>query len=481
MTAASAGKLDEWGLRAAEQLETSVGAWVALASYKRLLDAAPPVRERALLGAMRCAAALRDDRELEPLVARWSRATADLITEEPITLARAELARGKPALAASLARAELARRPGARSAYAAARLLEAASDAEAGAALALAQAVALRESDAGIAAACAARRLELLEEHARGVPGAPFRPTALAIVEGIDPARAEGSAAWWTARARLLSPGRFVRAGALSVLAELVAQGRPQLAPVAAAAIARHLDAMGVRLTPLESERALAGLRALPEGPARDHAVTRAEAVRALAASGDGAAREATARSAADADPATRELAARTRAQGDGPVSVRLGRDRFTDPFTRLAALGVEAMAAMAVRRDDAAASALLEAWRGIGPGEAVPAPLWTATSTALAARAEVRAAGARLGAALVVRAGGEPPGGFHRFGEALALAGADDAALEATRLAARGREPGAVQSLARTAASVAWKAHARGDHERARTLLLEARSAARG
>ncbi len=479
MSVTSAGRLDEWGLRAAEQLETSVGAWVALASYKRLLEAAPPIGTRALLGALRCAAALKDDRELESLVARWSRAAADVVTDEPIAIARAELARGSTAIAAGLARAEVARRPGARSAYAAARLLEAALQEDAVASLERAQGVAMREGDHGIAAACAARRLEHLEEAARALPGSPWRAEAVAIVDEVDPAHAEGAVALWIARARLLAPGRFTRAGALSVLGDLVARGRPPVAAAAAAVVARHVDSMAARLTPLEAERAIAALRAMPEGAAREVAIARVEAVRAIAAAPPGTERDAAARAAAEADPTTRELAARTRAMDEVPVSVRLGRERFVDPFARLAALGVEALSALGARRSDAAIEVLGDAFRSVGPGEAIPAPLWVATRTALAARGDVRSAGAQLGAALIARAAGEPPEGFHAFGEALAAAGADEAALEATRRALRAREPGAAESMVRIAVAAAWRAHARGDVVRARTLLVEARAAA--
>ena len=56
---------DELGLKAAEQLEASVGPYVALASYKRLFGAEGSVREQGVLGALRCAIKLGDDREVE--------------------------------------------------------------------------------------------------------------------------------------------------------------------------------------------------------------------------------------------------------------------------------------------------------------------------------------------------------------------------------------------------------------------------------
>lgn len=472
------GRLDEWGLRAAEQLETSVGPWVALASYKRLLDAAAPVGGRALQGALRCAAALGDDTELDGLVARWSGSDPDLATDLPLAIARGQLARGRREVAAALARAEIARRPTARSAYGAARLLEAAHDEAAGPTLRRAQALAIAEGDVAIAAACAARRLEVLEAAARAAPGAPFRAHALAIAADVDPTSVVGAPAWWVARARLLAPGRFVRAGALSALGGLVASGPPPLARAAAAAIARHVDAMGSRLSALEGERALAGLRALPEGPVRDVALTRLAAVRSIAEAAHGPARDAAAREAADDDAATHELAARARALGDGPVTLRFGRERFVDPFTRLAALGLEALAAMAQKKVDHAAEALDAAWPLVGPGDPAPAPLWTAAWIGLGRRGHVRAGAARLASTLVGRAGGEPPDGFRPLGEALGAAGATDAALEALRHAVRAREPHAEGAMARAAVAAGWRAYERGDLAHARDLLGEGRAA---
>jgi hypothetical protein len=474
-------RFDEWGLRAAEGLETSVGPWVALASYRRLLDAPEPIGTRALVGAMRCAAALGDDGELEALAERWSRADGAAVTDVPVQLARAQLARGRAAPAAALARAELARRRDARSAYAAARLLEAAGDGSAGAVLRDAQALAVAENDGVVASRCAARRLELLEVAARAAPGAPFRAHALAIAEPIDLEGAEPAAALWIAKARLLAPRRFVRAGALSRLGAIVEQGGTALARPAAFAIARHVDGMGARLTAIEAERAAAGLRALPEGLVRDAALARLAALRAVAAASPGAARDAAMQRAAADDPATHELASRARALAAGPVSVRFGRERFVDPFTRLAALGLEALAAMAQRRGEAAGEALDAAWPLVGPGDAAPAPLWTATVHGLLQRGAARAAAARLGAALVGRAGGEPPGGFRPVGEALVVAGAGEAALEALRRAERGREAGAGEALARAAVAEGWRAHERGDAARARALLVEGRELARG
>ena len=88
--------LDELGLRAAEQLEASVGAYVALASYKRLLGAEPPIRGKAALGALRAAIDLRDEAEIRALLPVWANETAEAVDASGFAL---RLLAHKPVLA----------------------------------------------------------------------------------------------------------------------------------------------------------------------------------------------------------------------------------------------------------------------------------------------------------------------------------------------------------------------------------------------
>jgi len=100
---------DELGLRAAEQLEASVGAYVALASYKRLLAAEPPIRGKAALGALRCAVELGDDAETQLLFARWGEEKS--LDVDASGLALRLLRAGRSRLAVGLAEVEVERRP----------------------------------------------------------------------------------------------------------------------------------------------------------------------------------------------------------------------------------------------------------------------------------------------------------------------------------------------------------------------------------
>jgi len=478
----AATRFDEWGIRAAEQLEANVGAWIALASYKRLHDAPSPVRERAVLGALRCALELGDQAELLQAAERWSKSDPGYPTDEPVDLAMRQLSRGWDEAATRIADSDHARRSSAASAYAAARIFggtKARRAATESALLGRARSMALAEGNAILASAVAARRLEMLEVDARQHADLPYRREALAIVEGVTLEGASDTVRLAVARAQLLSPGRFARAGALSALGDAVAAGG-DVGHAAAGAIARHIDAMGVRLTALEAERALAGLGAIGDVPRRDEVLRRTRSVVALATA-PSPDKASAARDAARGDAEAEELVVRARALAMGSPMASHGSDRFSNPFVMLAALGLDALGAMARDPPAMARAALVAAGRSIGPGEAIPAPLWTAVLTGLATRAgELREVSARLGAKLVRRAAGEPPSGFLVLGEALAAAGGEaDAAREALDHAARAREPGAKEALTRTTTIAAWRAYDAGETARARALLLEARRAA--
>ena len=116
---------DELGLRAAEQLESSVGPFVALASYKRLFSGPPEIRAKAVVGALRCAVALDDDRELDAAIA-----VAGSLEDRRVSAvgwAVELLLRAKAQPARALAQAELARTGSPLAAYVLARAEEAAA------------------------------------------------------------------------------------------------------------------------------------------------------------------------------------------------------------------------------------------------------------------------------------------------------------------------------------------------------------------
>src|SRR5205085_1789764 len=124
---------------AAEQVERSAGPDAALAAFRPLLAKLDDgdAKERAVIGALRCAVRGAHPSVVAELLPWWSSVRGEQI-DRVIDWCRALIARGRADLAADLAREELGRRPTAWAAYLLARCLEAVGDPAATSAYALA-------------------------------------------------------------------------------------------------------------------------------------------------------------------------------------------------------------------------------------------------------------------------------------------------------------------------------------------------------
>lgn len=219
--------LDELGLKAAEQLENAVGPFVALASYRRLLAADLEIRIPAAFGALRCAVALADEKELREMTAVWAALPRPATLMRPIDVSPlvAELAqKGRADLATTLAAAEVLRNPTAQSRYVLARATEISADPDLELWAATIDA-AVAEKHARLATRSVARWLELslfssdVPRLARPIREEIARRAASCAIDDAAPAEK-----LVILRARLLSAGRFARAAALSGLEELARQ-----------------------------------------------------------------------------------------------------------------------------------------------------------------------------------------------------------------------------------------------------------------
>jgi len=409
--------LDDLGLRAAERLETSVGPWVALASYRRLLAPESAVRGRAAFGVVRCATALGD----ETAIIEALPALVTAKDERGLVLGHVRdlLASGRTTTARRLAEAEQERRPRARAVYAVALATDKEADGDVGAwdrAERQAFELGAREVAARAGAFYAHRAL-------RG--SAPLDRARLAqIGERSEPACVPAELRVWLARARLASTRRFQRAAALSTLEEIVRTGNDGLRRAALRAVAAHVDGLAYRLEDVELDRAGAAL-------------------------------------AKGGDPALRDRGGRLFAE------LRASR-------------AVDANPADAVRRVDESDASTIETLTRLAAKVSPDAPLapfeWVAARRALGAASEkVREAGATLVSAALERTLGVPP--FSSLTLAQELGGATGS-LAFSLEAVRWNEPGARRHLAFAHRSRAHAALAKGDRKTALSELLASRAA---
>jgi hypothetical protein len=412
---------DELGLKAAERLEASVGPWVALASYRRLLAADGPTRGVAALGMIRCAVALGDDDALVEALPAWREAKG--VADGALGHVRVLLASKKPGFARELARAEVARKPRARAAYALAVATDASSpsgdrDAWETAAMAAAEAHAPDVLAASVGWFCA-RSFELA---ARGGTLRRARLTELAAM--VDAAFVPAALRVHVARAGLASPRRFKRAAALSALDALARSANDRAREQALVAMLAHADGLGSRLDPVEIDRLRAAL-----GRSADAAtIARSELLFARLA---GAAPDA----AAEPSPLER-----------------------------------------AVREEPADAAAALDALGGaLHPDAPLSAGEWRAALAAVDAKEPLlRAAGATLMIRALERTLGAPPFPWLECGRALVRAELD--AVPFLEEAARWDEPGARAHLGDAQRALAYAALAHGERGAALAALLKAR-----
>jgi hypothetical protein len=479
---------DELGLRAAEQLEASVGPYVALASYKRLLAGPPEIRDKATLGALRCAVALGDEGELAALTKTWAGVSKSI---EPATpLAIALLHAGRSGAARALAAAELERAPTAIAAYVCARAVEADGDGPRDRA-----AVAERfsevlerarlEGDETVLARAAARFVACVFAGLDLDPSAVLdraRVTHAAEIATLD--RTPPPETLAVLRGRLLSTNRFHRAAALSSLEELARRERGPLRAAAIQLAARHFDALLTRLDAVEIDRIGATMKHWPDEAERQRALARLAAlVRVVAA-----AKAPEAERAARLDQALTNLAERDAGAAQGLVAARalLAGARgagTTEPTgasdsATLGWLGLEAISAIHGGSPVLAATALERAAPLLGPDAPPPPSLWSALLAALATgRGPASAAAAAVADRALGRTTGVPHYPMLLLADALSAAGAPEVAAKALVEAARWNEGGAGSRLAGVKRAAAYDALAKDDRERARVLLGEARA----
>ena len=488
---------DELGLKAAEQLESAVGPFVALASYKRLLAAPVEVRVPAVLGALRCAVSLLDEREVRELAAAWS-ALPKVDRGRAIPVAEAERtssigglvvrlsSAGRNDLAFELATAEVTRQPSAHARYVLAR----ASELACGPDLALwASAIdaAHDEGKAALLVRTVARFIELalfssaIPRLARPARGEIAHRAGLPDLAGATPIER-----LVILRARLLSPGKFARAAALSGLEELARTGPRDIREHAVLACARHVDMAGDALGAVEIDRARAALASWPRAPEKDRALARLDArseLQRLVSSGapDAASIDRAASLVETSEPLLAPLVHRARVMARGGSGG--GAASASEPSSsRLASWGLDAVAAIGREQDASAAAALTRAAEAMPPLAVVPPMLWAGARVALRSKsAGTRRAAATLVEQALSRSASAPPCGFATLASDLSRSGFAMPAELALREAVRLREPGAARSLGGVVRGLGYEALARGDRKRALDALREARELSRG
>jgi hypothetical protein len=404
----------------AEQVERVAGpraglrAWRALARERR--DEAD-IRGQALIEALRCAAKLGDTDAVRELTREWESiqrgvwiASIVAITK---TMARKELADEATALAA----AESRRHRTARALYLWASCLELEPRRAPIAPDVVARAyrdAAERASNEGaqdIERAARARRLELLSRSWATLP------EALSEAKAMELGPLSPAARLAVCRVLLLSPSRFVRAGALGALDDLVATGDEPIARAALQEIARWVDEGGAASS-LELDR-LAALFG----------------------------RERAARFA----PAARSVIAELGRGDAAPTDPAPGIDRLSV---------LHEMTSAEMRGERVTFDRLALAERALGAEES-----------------SVRSAAVAFWGAWLSRPRPGPPWGYLPLSNALAALGADAAAFEARRAAVARREPLADEMLGGLLAARGWKLAEAGAREEAIQVLREARA----
>lgn len=481
-------------IAAAERIEKSAGASAGLAVFKRLASNAGGVelRARAILGGMRCAVVLRDLGAIRDLSQLWQ--TVDSGAWDGIYAVCKDLWRaGLGVCATDLAHSEVRRMTSARALYAYARCLDVAGDMRAGTAFGEAIVQAEKEGAPALLRTARVRRAACLSRSAETLPAAIEEakrvvPSEISVVERLV-----------IARVLLRSPSRFVRAGALGILDEIVSAAAKDPKPAARALrlAARHADETAGGLTPLETDRLVALFGREPftktAAPARD-------AVRALermARTKEKRGPEGDAeleRALADVARATPELAAihrrareilagrfephhataLDRAAADEPLA-----NESTSPYAAWGPM-LDAVVAM---RDGAwarAARSLRQLAERAERGERLPAQAWTIAQAALGSDdAEVRGVAGRLVAAMSKTTTAAPPRGWLALATSLAACGMDDLATHPRRAGALAKEPGAEEALALALTRSAWQLALSGERSRAIARLREAKAIA--
>lgn len=428
-------------LAAAERVERAAGAKAGLVAYRALaanLVATEP-RGRAILGALRCAVRTSDLGAVSTMTAWWKSIHEGAHLEEIIALVIALESGGHTKAATELAAAEVARFRTARAIYLLARCLELGGDPAAPAVFLEAAMRADNEGAKALATSARVRRIAWLSRRHESFAIALSESTELDLTE------AEPWETLVVCRARLCSPSRFVRAGALAVLEDLANGSDLRIAEDAMVLGATHADDYAEELTPLEGDRVASLLRHWRIEHERDAALAGLAAIAKMAL-------------LPQSEDAIHEAS-------------KLGA-----PLP-LASLGLDAVLALQ-RENVGAASALLRRATALAAGApSIPALLWTSVELGLAsASAILRDDAARLSDALLSEPRKGPRGGFIPLARALDHEGSSDLALRAFRAALAAREPGAREALAQSLIARGWKLASAGRRNEAIQALGEGR-----
>lgn len=478
--------VDELGLAAAEQLERTVGPFIALPAYRRLIPTAHVLQgslcARAALGAIRCAVKLGNEKEVEQLAERYT-----LISDggdhvgDVIALCKTLVKEGRRSTAVTLARAEAERNNRARAYYLLGRCLEIIGDSKrAFEAFGHAAMLADKEGNAAdVALAARAKRVE------RMLGDQTNASLAFADAAAVDPAGAPPEQKLVIALGRMRSPSKFTRASGLSLLEELARDPSTSIGRHAIRAAVEHADALGDALTAVEADRIGASIRHVPDEPARNAALARLVAlVKIATAKGD--TRPDAIMAAGDAAPEIVPLLRRVRAfltggeQGAQTSHAASAPDVATTPALRVVSLGLDAVAALKANRVQQAADTLQEVIKMFQAGSVavVPNSLWIAARIALdASHPTVRDAGVLLAETLLSVSIVAPPMGYSGLAKGLDHAGRRELALRACNAAIAAREDGAQELHAGMLRVQGWALAAQGQREAAMHVLREARA----
>lgn len=477
----------------AERVERSGGARAGLVAWRTLASNATggEVRGRALLGALRCALALRDEAAFEELTEAWRSVDRGLWDGEVAGLCKDMARAGLLARATALAEVEARRHRTALSLYTFARCLELEARPSAADVFREAAARAEREGATRIEIASRVRRAALLARSLLTLP------EAIEEARRVDLAQVPAPSKLAVARVLLRSPSRFVRAGAIGLLDELVLGDDAALASRALAVAARWADcARRGSLTPLESDRLIALFgreRAMAAAPRAKAAMT---ALDQVLRADDGPTLAAALARAARVQPELAPLHARARdvLRGRFEAAREIDARAPEDLAERRAYRHGQILDVLVALRDGSAPRAaralrLLAAAEEDGehlPREALAvahAALTPHVGGASGARGidpELREWATRLVAARLRRASpGAPPRGFAALADTLASIDEEELATLARRAALLAGEPGAAESLGTALARSGWELARMGSARRAEAIakLREAKA----
>lgn len=468
------GLADSVAIAAAERVERTGGARAGLFAWRKLAEAATTaeLRGTALLRAMRCATALGDPTTFTELARLWPRVDQGVWDEKVVAVCKVAIRADMLAQATELAASEATQRGTARALYAYARCLDVGGDTRAAHAFADAAARADKEGAEDLARGARIRRIAWLARSPETIP--------LAVEEARAVPTTSAAPAERLALARILlrSGSRFVRAGALTLLDDIVLRDG-LLTDEALGVAARHADDLGEAITPLEVDRLLA---LFGREPVARKAARAREAVRALdrlSRAQDDAAFDEALLAASSALPELEPLHRRAR-------SILAGRfephDAHADETARSGARRAWSLLLdiVALLRDGESARAA-RALRMLAEADIdrVPRQAWTVAQSALATQdADVQdAAAAALVRAMLARGAAAPPRGWLAVTQALTVAGKDDLASHTRRNAVLAKEPGAEAALAVSLTRAGWQLARAGDRARALAALREAKA----